>query len=164
MLSLASRRYVALAAPRLRLVTRTMATGDVNDEKFAGAAADKSVQGVNYLDGGKYASTSALGEFENKTVTSNGFFMRPFNNAPQGNAFGMYFGTLKPDGRIGREIHPCNTETIYIIEGSGSGFIGKKEFPMNAGDVMHVEKDTFHGLHNAGSTDMKIIVVGNPDY
>lgn len=65
---------------------------------------------------------------------------------------------------IGREIHGQNTETIYVIEGSGEGFINDDTFAMAKGDIMHVEKNQWHGLRNTGSEQMKIIVVGSPDY
>lgn len=40
-----------------------------------------------------------------------------------------------------------------MLSGSGTGFINDSEFDMAEGDVMHVEKNEFHGLINNSDTD-----------
>ena len=137
--------------------------------KFGGAAAiipAATKNSVYHAGLGKKATLSELSGNAYDTDTSNNVTLAPFLTRAQGDSFGLYHGVIAPGGRIGREIHASNTETIYVIDGEGRGFLGepKNEFNMKAGDIMHVEKNQYHGLANTGKTNMRVIVVGNPDY
>lgn len=52
------------------------------------------------------------------TPSSVGVTLAPFCTRDMGDGFGMYRGRIAPGGRIGLEIHPGTTETIYVLNGT----------------------------------------------
>jgi quercetin dioxygenase-like cupin family protein len=82
----------------------------------------------------------------------------------RGDAFGLYLGRIEPGCEIAREIHPETTETIYVLSGEAIGVVGEQEIPLVPGQVLHVDKNTHHGLRNAGSQPLEFLVIGSPDF
>eukprot|EP00697_Spironema_sp_BW2_P017729 gnl/Spiro4/950_TR498_c0_g2_i1.p1 gnl/Spiro4/950_TR498_c0_g2~~gnl/Spiro4/950_TR498_c0_g2_i1.p1 ORF type:complete len:187 (+),score=43.29 gnl/Spiro4/950_TR498_c0_g2_i1:43-561(+) len=172
MLSRCARAFL----PSVRGTVRSVGVrtgGELKDDKFGaagkigGAAAEAPAAAVTVFgNNGRKATLAQIPGTAYSTDTTHGVSLAPFLTKTQGSTFGMYHGVISPGGRIGREIHASNTETIYVLEGEGIGFVGHppQEFAMRSGDVMHVEKNVYHGLANTGTRDMKVIVIGNPDY
>lgn len=67
--------------------------------------------------------------------------------------------TLKPGCEIGYHEHHGETETYYLIQGSGIYKDNDKEYPVEAGDVIFCEDGSGHGLLNTGDTDLILIAL-----
>jgi len=114
------------------------------------------------LEGG--AVFTAIETPGSEYLPNKGVFLRGMLTRDRGDAFGFYRGTIEPGSAIAREIHPATTETIYILSGEAIGVVGEREVPLKTGQVLHVEKNVPHGIKNAGSTKLEILVIGNPDF
>lgn len=114
------------------------------------------------LKGGVVFTTSQIerGEY----LPNKGVFLGGMLGRSHGHDFGFYHGKIEPGSGIATEIHPDTSETIYVIVGEAVGFIGEQEFPLSAGQVMHVEKNVHHGIRNAGEGTLEILVIGHPDF
>jgi quercetin dioxygenase-like cupin family protein len=105
------------------------------------------------------AEVEALEYLPNKGV----FFGRMLSRS-RGDDFGLYFGRIQPGCEIAREIHPEATETVFVLSGKGIGILGEQEIPLAPGEVLHVHRNVPHGIRNAGSETLVILVIGNPDF
>jgi mannose-6-phosphate isomerase-like protein (cupin superfamily) len=54
---------------------------------------------------------------------------------------------------IGRHIHPARTETIYVLTGTGTCYVGDRSYPIRPGSTFRIAPGTPHSaLPDAGST------------
>jgi quercetin dioxygenase-like cupin family protein len=97
-------------------------------------------------------------------LPNRGVFLTGMLGKQRGDAFGLYYGRIEPGCEIAREIHPETTETVYVLSGAAIGVVGEQEIPLAPGQVLHVEKNTPHGLRNAGSQPLEFLVIGSPDF
>ena len=67
--------------------------------------------------------------------------------------------TLKPGCEIGYHEHHGETETYYIVEGSGVYTDNGEKYPVETGDVTFCKDGSGHGLLNTGDEDMVIIAL-----
>ena len=65
---------------------------------------------------------------------------------------------LKPGCEIGVHEHKGESETYYLLEGSGTYHDNGKEYPVSAGDVTYC-KDGTHGLKNTGDRDLVMVAL-----
>ena len=100
----------------------------------------------------------------NEYLPNRGVFLTGMLGKARGDAFGLYYGTIEPGCEIAREIHPLTSETVYVLSGKAVGVVGDREVPLEPGQVMHVDKNTHHGLKNAGTTPLEFLVIGHPDF
>ena len=66
---------------------------------------------------------------------------------------------LKPGCEIGYHEHHGETETYYLIQGSGIYCDNGTEYPVEAKDVTFCEDGSGHGLLNTGDTDLVIMAL-----
>lgn len=97
-------------------------------------------------------------------LPNHGVFLAQMLGRSRGDAFGFYFGRMKPGCEIAREIHPETTETVYILKGRAIGFVDGREVPLAAGEVLHVDRNVPHGLRNDGDGELEFLVIGHPDF
>lgn len=157
MLSNMARTVVRTAAARPLLLAAPTRPALGGVRAFAADYAGTPAEQKSYLtwfEGGRKGTLADVPRDPLVTETSSGVTLGPVTNNEMGDTFGMYAGVIEPGGRIGKEIHASSTETIIVLEGEGRGLIGDTQFDMKSGDVMHVEKNTFHGLENVGTSDM----------
>ena len=62
--------------------------------------------------------------------------------------------TLKPNCELGYHEHHGETETYYILSGSGMYDDNGKAVPVEAGDVTFCKDGDGHGLKNTGTEDL----------
>ena len=97
-------------------------------------------------------------------LPNRGVFLAGMLGKARGDGFGFYYGRMEPGCEIAREIHPATSETVYIVAGEAVGLMGDRSVPLRTGQVMHVEKNTPHGLRNVGSGTLEFLVIGHPDF
>jgi mannose-6-phosphate isomerase-like protein (cupin superfamily) len=114
------------------------------------------------LDGGVVVTASEVQASE--YLPNKGVFLGQLIGNPQGPGFGLYKGRIEPGCELAREIHPENSETVYILSGEAVGLVGEREVPLCAGQMLHVHKNIHHGLRNAGAGPLEFLVIGHPDF
>src|SRR5262245_56951583 len=97
-------------------------------------------------------------------LPNKGVFLGGMLCRNRGDGFGLYFGLIQPGSEIAREIHPESTETVFVLSGKAVGIVGEQEVPLSPGEVLHVHRNVPHGIRNAGSETLEILVIGNPDF
>lgn len=97
-------------------------------------------------------------------LPNRGVFLAGMLGKSRGDGFGFYFGRIQPGSEIAREIHPDTTETVYVLSGKAIGLVGEQEVPLDPGEVLHVNRNVPHGIRNAGSETLEILVIGHPDF
>ena len=70
--------------------------------------------------------------------------------------------TIPPGGDSGPEELHSGDQIVYIIEGKARVKIGEDAFPMRAGDVAVVPKETRHHIRNDGDTPLFFFTVYAP--
>ena len=68
------------------------------------------------------------------------------------------------DGNVGKHMHPNTNEIQYILEGTGTVWLGDKEVRVKPGDLVVIPKGTAHGgtKPDAGSAPIKAIALKTP--
>src|ERR1700681_1708743 len=67
------------------------------------------------------------------------------------------------DGNVGKHMHPNTNEIQYILEGTGTIWLGDKEVKVKPGDLVVIPKGTAHGgTKPDGSTAIKAIAIKTP--
>lgn len=67
--------------------------------------------------------------------------------------------TLKPGCEVGYHQHVGDTETYYILSGSGIYNDNGIEIRVNAGDVTFCKEGDKHGLLNDGEEDLEMVAL-----
>ena len=114
------------------------------------------------IEGGVVVTSSEV--VAKEYLPNKGVFLSQLIGRPHGNGFGLYRGRIEPGSGIAREIHPEGTETIYVLSGEAVGFVGDREVPLVAGQMLHVHQNVHHGIRNAGTDALEVLIVGNPDF
>ena len=63
------------------------------------------------------------------------------------------------DGNVGKHMHPNTNEIQYILEGTGTIWLGDKEVKVKPGDLVVIPKGTAHG---GTSNPLKAIAIKTP--
>ncbi len=66
---------------------------------------------------------------------------------------------LVPDASIGMHKHETNSETVYILEGSGKVLCDGMVCPLKAGDVHYCPQGQEHSIINCGTQDLIFFAV-----
>jgi mannose-6-phosphate isomerase-like protein (cupin superfamily) len=114
------------------------------------------------LDGGVFFDTRDLDAEE--YLPNRGVFLAGMLGRSRGDAFGLYHGRIEPGCAIERELHPETSETIYVLRGRAVGLVGEHEVPLGPGQVLHVDRNVYHGLRNVGDEVLAFLVIGHPDF
>jgi mannose-6-phosphate isomerase-like protein (cupin superfamily) len=67
--------------------------------------------------------------------------------------------TLEPGSSIGYHMHNGESETYYIVSGSGEYNDNGTIVPVYTGDVAHTPPGEGHGLHNTGTEPLEFIAL-----
>jgi mannose-6-phosphate isomerase-like protein (cupin superfamily) len=66
------------------------------------------------------------------------------------------------DGNVGKHMHPNTNEIQYILEGTGTIWLGDKEVTVKPGDLVIIPKGTPHGGTKPISGQVKAIAIKTP--
>ena len=66
------------------------------------------------------------------------------------------------DGNVGKHMHPNTNEIQYILEGTGTIWLGDKEVKVGPGDLVIIPKGTPHGGTKPKGRDIRAIAIKTP--
>jgi mannose-6-phosphate isomerase-like protein (cupin superfamily) len=66
------------------------------------------------------------------------------------------------DGNVPKHMHPNTNEIQYILEGTGTIWLGDKEVPVKAGDLVIIPKGTAHAGTKPDGRPFKSIAIKTP--
>ena len=66
------------------------------------------------------------------------------------------------DGNVGKHMHPNANEIQYILEGTGTIWLGDKEVKVKPGDLVIIPKGTPHGGTKPDGRPLKAIAIKTP--
>jgi len=66
------------------------------------------------------------------------------------------------DGNVGKHMHPNTNEIQYILEGTGTIWLGDKEVAVKPGDLVIIPKGTPHGGTKPDGRTLKAIAIKTP--
>jgi mannose-6-phosphate isomerase-like protein (cupin superfamily) len=66
------------------------------------------------------------------------------------------------DGNVGKHMHPNTNEIQYILEGTGTIWLGDKEVTVKPGDLVVIPKGTPHGGTKPDGRPFKAIAIKTP--
>jgi mannose-6-phosphate isomerase-like protein (cupin superfamily) len=66
------------------------------------------------------------------------------------------------DGNVGKHMHPNTSEIQYILEGTGTIWLGDKEVQVKPGDLVIIPKGTPHGGTKPDGRPFKTIAIKTP--
>jgi mannose-6-phosphate isomerase-like protein (cupin superfamily) len=66
------------------------------------------------------------------------------------------------DGNVGKHMHPNTNEIQYILEGTGTIWLGDKEVRVKPGDLVIIPKGTAHGGTKPDGRALKAIAIKTP--
>jgi mannose-6-phosphate isomerase-like protein (cupin superfamily) len=66
------------------------------------------------------------------------------------------------DGNVGKHMHPNTNEIQYILEGTGTIWLGDKEVKVAPGDLIIIPKGTAHGGTKPDGRPLKAIAIKTP--
>ena len=66
------------------------------------------------------------------------------------------------DGNVGKHMHPNTNEIQYILDGTGTIWLGDKEVTVKPGDLVIIPKGTPHGGTKPISGQVKAIAIKTP--
>jgi quercetin dioxygenase-like cupin family protein len=69
---------------------------------------------------------------------------------------------VPPGGEVTRHIHPKEVESIYVLAGQSTLFLGETEVTFNAGQVVAIPIGLEHGLRNEGAEAVELITFFTP--
>ena len=67
--------------------------------------------------------------------------------------------TIKPGCELGHHEHHGETETYYVLSGSGMYDDNGKAVPIEAGDVTYCKDGDGHGVKNTGTEDLVFVAL-----
>jgi len=71
----------------------------------------------------------------------------------------MFWGALGPEFSTGLHVHHQADEFFYVVSGTGVAFVGGKDVPIEAGDVVFVPKGGDHLLRTASDASLEIVTL-----
>jgi mannose-6-phosphate isomerase-like protein (cupin superfamily) len=66
------------------------------------------------------------------------------------------------DGNVGKHMHPNTNEIQYILEGTGTIWLGDKQVKVGPGDLVIIPKGTAHGGTKPDGRPLKAIAIKTP--
>ena len=66
------------------------------------------------------------------------------------------------DGNVGKHMHPNTNEIQYILDGTGTIWLGDKEVRVKPGDLVVIPKGTAHGGTKPDGRTLKAIAIKTP--
>jgi mannose-6-phosphate isomerase-like protein (cupin superfamily) len=66
------------------------------------------------------------------------------------------------DGNVGKHMHPNTNEIQYILDGTGTIWLGDKEVQVKPGDLVVIPKGTAHGGTKPDGRTLKAIAIKTP--
>jgi len=66
------------------------------------------------------------------------------------------------DGNVPKHMHPNTNEMQFILEGTGTIWLGDKEVTVKPGDLVVIPKGTPHGGNKPIGRPMKAIAIKTP--
>jgi mannose-6-phosphate isomerase-like protein (cupin superfamily) len=66
------------------------------------------------------------------------------------------------DGNVVKHMHPNTNEIQYILEGTGTVWLGDKEVQVKAGDLIIIPKGTPHGGTKPDGKPFRAIAIKTP--
>ena len=66
------------------------------------------------------------------------------------------------DGNVGKHMHPNTNEMQYILEGTGTIWLGDKQVAVKAGDLVVIPKGTPHGGTKPDGRTLKALAIKTP--
>ncbi|MDB5655456.1 MAG: cupin protein [Tardiphaga sp.] len=66
------------------------------------------------------------------------------------------------DGNVVKHLHPNTNEIQYILEGTGTVWLGDKEVPVKPGDLIIIPKGTPHGGTKPDGKPFRAIAIKTP--
>jgi mannose-6-phosphate isomerase-like protein (cupin superfamily) len=66
------------------------------------------------------------------------------------------------DGNPPKHLHPNTNEIQYVLEGTGTVWLGDKEVPVKPGDLIVIPKGTAHGGSKTEGRPLKTIAIKTP--
>jgi mannose-6-phosphate isomerase-like protein (cupin superfamily) len=66
------------------------------------------------------------------------------------------------DGQVPKHLHPNTNEIQYILDGTGTIWLGDKEVPVKPGDLVIIPKGTPHGGTKPNGRPIKSIAIKTP--
>ena len=66
------------------------------------------------------------------------------------------------DGNVGKHMHPNTNEIQYILDGTGTIWLGDKEVRVKPGDLVVIPKGTPHGGTKPDGRTIKAIAIKTP--
>ena len=66
------------------------------------------------------------------------------------------------DGNVGKHMHPNTNEIQYILEGTGTIWLGDKQVKVGPGDLVIIPKGTAHGGNKPDGRPIKAIAIKTP--
>jgi mannose-6-phosphate isomerase-like protein (cupin superfamily) len=66
------------------------------------------------------------------------------------------------DGNVPKHLHPNTNEIQYILEGTGTIWLGDKEVQIKPGDLIIIPKGTAHGGTKPDNRSVKAIAIKTP--
>jgi quercetin dioxygenase-like cupin family protein len=69
----------------------------------------------------------------------------------------MGYSVFTPGTDTRQKIHVKAEELAYVVSGSGKIMIGKKSYPFQAGDSLHIPPGVPHGVRNDGKEDVTMV-------
>ena len=66
------------------------------------------------------------------------------------------------DGNVGKHMHPNTNEIQYILEGTGTVWLGDKEVKVKPGDLVVIPKGTPHGGTKPDGKPFRAIAIKTP--
>ena len=89
------------------------------------------------------------------------WFVTPDAVPGAGSTFGEVI--VNPGMGHARHNHPDAEEILYVISGEARQMVGDgEEFPIRAGDAVHIPTGVYHSTYNTGWQQLRLIVTYTP--
>ena len=69
---------------------------------------------------------------------------------------------MPPDRGHQFHYHPAREEIIYILDGKGEQWVGKKKQILGAGETAFIPKKTVHGIYNSSTKPVTFLAILSP--
>lgn len=77
-------------------------------------------------------------------------------------AISMIIARLEPGGVIATHDHPIETETAYILSGTGTLRAGDRDYLLEAGMMVTIPPRLAHSMTNHGELPLEILALHSP--
>ena len=102
------------------------------------------------------------GEGESVQIPDGRQFLFKAVSADTQGAYSLGEFVLPPGGTVLPHLHRENEEAFYVLEGEFAVDVSQERVIARPGSFMLIPRGTVHGLHNAGTTAARLLVVISP--